>query len=356
MGAFILFPVLMFVLFIAGVLGVTDYVHAETLVHAAAQTAVAAAAQDALAPTNTGDYHVITTSATTIDSSAASSLISSMLSGKPYITGWSCGIAGTDYSCKVSFHTTMPIIGFANGTTTSSASITFQPRKYNPPPNYCINPNTAQPLFSFSTINPTLADNYLCTVPNQAAYVAMSNAQSTASNPYANLIIDANPAIPSAFDGGVPTTPSTTATSPYIGTYRPYGYIGESDPQSFFDLFGESYRENLLYIPHGTNSVYIGCWKWNTPVQSTSIYSFSCGYNGPASNTVTYWSKDVKAIPPAGYSYTDIPFGIPGGFSPIYYKPTCDNYPSSQYAPNFNNYVATCVLPYDPSYTPTVPG
>jgi hypothetical protein len=300
------------------------------------------------------------TTLTPIDQTAASTLISQMLGGngnpyKRYITGVSCGIAGTDYSCKVDFSTSIPIIGSANGTTTASASITFQPRKYNPPPNYCINPNTGNPLFSFSTVNSTASYNYICTFPIQGAYVAMSNAQSTASNPYANLIIDANPVLPSAFSGGVPTTPSTTATSPPIGTYHPYGYIGESSPQSFFDLYGYSYRENLHYVYHGSTYVYDGCWKWNTPVQSTSIYSFSCSSNSPPASGVTYWTKNVKSIPPPGFSYTTIPFGIPG-FSPIYYKPACDKYPTSQFASNFNSYVATCVLPYDPSYTPTVAG
>ncbi len=352
MGAFILFPVLMFVLFIASVLGVTDYVHAETLVHAAAQTAVAAAAQDALAPTNTGDYHVITTSATTIDGSAASSLISSMLSGKPYITGWSCGIAGTDYSCKVSFRTSMPIIGFANGTTTSSASITFQPRKYNPPPNYCINPNTAQPLFSFSTINPTLADNYLCTLPQQAGYIAGSSPNGTASNPYANLAIAVDQPLSSAFSGGTPTTPSTTSTSPYLGTYHPYGYIGLVGPYSFPALFAESYRENGHWAAGG--QIHPAAWCQNPYVIMYPVPTFSCVDNETG---IAFWTKDVNAIPPPGYSYEPMPFILhSGSFPDLYYKPACDNYPSSQYAPNFNNYVATCVLPYDPSYTPTVPG
>ncbi|MHB1731863.1 MAG: hypothetical protein ACYCU8_00145 [Ferrimicrobium acidiphilum] len=354
MGAFILFPVLMFVLFIAGVLGVTDYVHAETLVHAAAQTAVAAAAQDALAPTNTGDYHVITTSATTIDSSAASSLISSMLSGKPYITGWSCGIAGTDYSCKVSFHTSMPIIGFANGTTTSSASITFQPRKYNPPPNYCINPNTAQPLFPFSTVNTTPADNYICTLPQKAGYLALQSPAASASNPYSNLVLGVDQPVPSGFSGGAPTTPGDTAYSPTIGTYRPYGYIGLTSPQAFFDLFSTSYRENLHYTYQG--NVYQVGWC-NNPARFVGPFPqpISCPVNGPVG--VPYWTKDLNAIPPSASAYTSIPFQIPStSFPYLYYKPTCDNYPQSQYAPNFNNYVATCVLPYDPSYTTTVPG
>ncbi len=352
MGAFILFPVFMFVLFMATVMGVTDYVHAETLVHAAAQTAVAAAAQDALAPTNTGDYHVITTSATTIDGSAASSLISSMLSGKPYITGWSCGIAGTDYSCKVSFRTSMPIIGFANGTTTSSASITFQPRKYNPPPNYCINPNTAQPLFSFSTINPTLADNYLCTLPQQAGYIAGSSPNGTASNPYANLAIAVDQPLSSAFSGGTPTTPSTTSTSPYLGTYHPYGYIGLVGPYSFPALFAESYRENGHWAAGG--QIHPAAWCQNPYVIMYPVPTFSCVDNETG---IAFWTKDVNAIPPPGYSYEPMPFILhSGSFPDLYYKPACDNYPSSQYASNFNNYVATCVLPYDPSYTPTVPG
>ena len=230
--------------------------------------------------------------------------------------------------------------------------MTFQPRKYNPPPNYCINPNTAQPLFSFSTVNPTLSDNYICTYPQQAGYIAGSSPATSASNPYANLVISVNQPVSSGFSGGAPTTPGDTAYSPTIGTYHPYGYIGLTSPQAFFDLFGVSYRENLHYA--SGEYVYPACWHEN-PAVRYSILSFSCHGSGPL--RVAYWTKDLKAIPPSASAYTSIPFQIPStSFPNLYYKPTCDNYPSSQYAPNFNNYVATCVLPYDPSYTPTVPG
>jgi hypothetical protein len=169
-----------------------------------------------------------------------------------------------------------------------------------------------------------------------------------------------NQPISSGFSGGVPTTPSTTATSPPIGTYHPYGYIGETDPQSFFDLWGTSYRQNIHYVPNGTEYVYQACWHENTSLRYTGIYSFSCPNTAPSSG-VAYWTKDVKAIPPVGYPYTSIPFEVSGRWPQIpadylYYKPTCDHYPASQFASNFNSYVAACVLPYDPSYTPTVAG
>lgn len=147
MGAFILFPVLMFVLFIASVLGVTDYVHAETLVHAAAQTAVAAAAQDAMATTSSGDYITVGTNNLKVDGSSADSTIQSMLSNKPYITGWSCGEAGIDYSCLVHFSVSMPFVGHVNGSTSASASTFVVRQNANPipsgPPNI--------PIFSGST-------------------------------------------------------------------------------------------------------------------------------------------------------------------------------------------------------------
>jgi hypothetical protein len=276
---------------------------------------------------------------------------------KRYITGVSCGIAGLDYSCKVNFRTSIPIIGSANGTTTASASITFKPRKYNPPPNYCINPNTSKPLFSFSTINSTLPDNYICTLPKEAGYIASNSPNSTSSNPYANLVISASQPLPSAFNGDAPTTPSTTATSPPIGTYHPYGYIGLTSPYAFPALFGYSYRENDHYATGG--EVYPACWHQNPYITVHPVYSFSCTTNNLSG--VAYWTKDVKAIPPSGFSYTSIPFQLSSSdfqssADYLYYKPACKNYPSSQFASNFNSYVATCVLPYDPSYTPTIAG
>jgi hypothetical protein len=307
----------------------------------------------------------VSTGSTTIDQTAASTLISQMLGGngnpyKRYITGVSCGIAGLDYSCKVNFSTSIPLIGAANGTTTASASITFKPRKYNPPPNYCVNPNTAQPLFSFSTINSTLTDNYICTLPNRAGFLTNGPAE-PASTPYANIAISTGQPIPSAFHDGKSTTPSTTATSPNLGTYHPYGYIGLVHNSAFYDLSGVSYRENA-YNATGYQSYR----EYGTGYQVTPICWWAITDNVPNLGSCTYpaptggadWTQDVKAIPPSSY-YTSIPFILyPSQFDTmhIYYKPACDNYPTSQFASNFNSYIATCVLPYDPSYTPTVAG
>jgi len=135
MGAFILFPILAFILFIAGVMGVTDYVHAETLVHAAAQTAVAAAAQDALASSNRGDYTTIGTSSLKVDSNSASSTVRSMLSGKPYITSWSCGVSGIDYACDVKFSVSIPLLGGIPSSTSASASAFIVGQGPNPVPS-----------------------------------------------------------------------------------------------------------------------------------------------------------------------------------------------------------------------------
>ena len=57
MGAFILFPVLIFSVFITAILGFTDWIHVDTLVHAAAQAAVTAAAENAVAPGTSGIYN-----------------------------------------------------------------------------------------------------------------------------------------------------------------------------------------------------------------------------------------------------------------------------------------------------------
>lgn len=57
MGAFILFPVLIFSVFITSILGFTDWIHVDTLVHAAAQAAVTAAAENAIAPGTSGIYN-----------------------------------------------------------------------------------------------------------------------------------------------------------------------------------------------------------------------------------------------------------------------------------------------------------
>jgi hypothetical protein len=120
MGAFVLFPILLFTIFITAVLGFFDYVHAEILVHAAAQTAVAAAVQDATAPTGAGVY--ASTSAVPVAVNSANVIVSQLLTGRPYIKNWTCADVGTQYSCVVHFTVSMPILGYVNATTSASAT------------------------------------------------------------------------------------------------------------------------------------------------------------------------------------------------------------------------------------------
>jgi hypothetical protein len=121
MGAFILFPVLLFSVFITSLLGFVDFVHVSTQVHAGAQTAVTAAAQDISAPNTQGVYHGIK-SQMPVDMAAANTIVSGLLTGKPYITSWTCGIQGNDYSCTVDFKVSMPILGNVNFSTSATAS------------------------------------------------------------------------------------------------------------------------------------------------------------------------------------------------------------------------------------------
>lgn len=120
MGAFILFPVLLFSIFITAMLGFVDFVHVSTMVHTAAQSAVAAAVQDAEAQTGTGVYAEPTGNG--VDVVAATAVVAQLLAGKPYIKSWTCGDAGTNYGCTVRFTVSMPILGLVTASTSASAA------------------------------------------------------------------------------------------------------------------------------------------------------------------------------------------------------------------------------------------
>ena len=121
MGAFVLFPVLLFSIFITSVLGVFDYVHVAILVHAAAQTAVAAAAQDVSALNTQGNYQLLSTQSAA-DATAANAVVAGLLTGKPYITNWSCSATTNSYACSVNFKVPMPILGSVSATTSATGT------------------------------------------------------------------------------------------------------------------------------------------------------------------------------------------------------------------------------------------
>ncbi|MHB8191276.1 MAG: hypothetical protein ACYDHP_12830 [Ferrimicrobium sp.] len=120
MGAFILFPVLLFSIFITALLGFVDFVHVSTMVHTAAQSAVAAAVQDAEAQTGSGVYAA--PAGNTVGAGAATAAVAQLLAGKPYIKSWTCGDSGADYSCTVHFTVSMPILGHVTASTSASAT------------------------------------------------------------------------------------------------------------------------------------------------------------------------------------------------------------------------------------------
>ena len=129
MGAFILFPVLIFSGFIMGVIGFTDYVHVAMLVHAAAQNAAQAASE---VPSTTGSGGVLQPGPVNqpiggvqhvaLSQSGINATVGAMLNGKPYITGYSCTTIGAQVYCQVHFTVDMPIVGYVNGTTSASSS------------------------------------------------------------------------------------------------------------------------------------------------------------------------------------------------------------------------------------------
>ena len=129
MGAFIIFPVLLFSVFITAVLGFTDYVHVAMLVHAAAQNAAQAASE---VPSTTASGGVLQTGPVNqpigwaqhvaLSPSGINATVGPMLTGKPYITGHSCTITGAQVYCQVYFTVDMPILGQVNGTTSASSS------------------------------------------------------------------------------------------------------------------------------------------------------------------------------------------------------------------------------------------
>ncbi len=123
MGAFVLFPILLFSVFIYAILGFTDFIHVDTLVHAAAQGAVQAAAEGASAVAANGIYPgtASTPAQVPLDVPTVDSTVGEMLNGQPHITGYSCSISGSQVTCTVDFTVSMPIVGTVNSQTTASS-------------------------------------------------------------------------------------------------------------------------------------------------------------------------------------------------------------------------------------------
>jgi hypothetical protein len=142
MGAFILFPVLIFSVFITAILGFTDWIHVDTLVHAAAQAAVTAAAENAVAPGTSGIYNGAQNmhqgqgylrgqglsgnksqnSTVPLDEANINLSVGQMLTGKPYITNYTCSTTTSVVTCQVHFNVSMPIVGTVHATTTVSST------------------------------------------------------------------------------------------------------------------------------------------------------------------------------------------------------------------------------------------
>lgn len=134
MGAFLLLPILVFSVFVTGVIGFTDYVHVAMLVHAAAQNAAQAASEVA---STTGSGGVMETGPVNqpiggvqhvaLSYSGINATVGEMLDGKPYITGYSCGTTGAQVYCHVYFNVSIPIYsqifhGPLHATTSASSS------------------------------------------------------------------------------------------------------------------------------------------------------------------------------------------------------------------------------------------
>ncbi len=123
MGAFVLFPILLFTIFITSVLGFFDYVHAEILVHAAAQTAATAAAQNITALQTQGNYQG-GGGQLVVDRTGAYAVMSQMLTNKPYITSWTCNPTKSAYICTINYKVSMPILGDVSASTTVQGTYT----------------------------------------------------------------------------------------------------------------------------------------------------------------------------------------------------------------------------------------
>ena len=142
MGAFILFPVLIFSVFITAILGFTDWIHVDTLVHATAQAAVTAAAENATAPGASGIYNGTQTvhhgqgylhgqgiggnnsqqSSVPVEQANINLIVGQMLTGKPYITNYTCSTTTSVVTCQVHFNVSVPIVGTVHATTTVSST------------------------------------------------------------------------------------------------------------------------------------------------------------------------------------------------------------------------------------------
>jgi hypothetical protein len=125
MGAFVLFPVVLFSVFTMAVLGIFDYVHVETEVHAAAQTAVTAAAEELNPVGASGSFTALGTGTVTVDQANAAAIMSQLLANKPYIKSWVCNTSGTTYDCDVKFEVSLPILGQITTTTSVQATYTI---------------------------------------------------------------------------------------------------------------------------------------------------------------------------------------------------------------------------------------
>ncbi len=199
---------------------------------------------------------------------------------------------------------------------------------YNPPPNYCINPNTGNPQYANSTklSGPT----YICEYPNNAGYVA--EPVSGESD-----LIWSGGGTAGAFQNGQPVTSNNPL----------YGFIGMAAPASYEYLPNPSPPYAVYTDPNypqpPTNGI-LQFW----PYCQVDYYGQTYGADCP-SRTTTLYLHDPSILPTTSFAGVKfVILTISSGF--YYYHPSCADYPTSASAPNFSQYVATCVTPYDSSY------
>jgi hypothetical protein len=204
-------------------------------------------------------------------------------------------------------------------------TVTTTTQQYNPPPDYC---GTNQ--------------YYHCQINQVSGDVA--GFWISIARPYPHVRNDIFPiaSFDSLSNGAVeiPNVPESNINYYGVGSWTAFG-----------DAFGSSASSTPTYVDSG--STMVSEPYWCNPYASNP-YRYTCPYTGytvfVASGVV--FPGGVTYSP--GFAVGNTLWNVPSGSSTDYglpYEPSCSNYPSSASSPDYNSYVATCVTPYDSSYT-----
>ena len=204
-------------------------------------------------------------------------------------------------------------------------TVTTTTQQYNPPPDYC---GTNQ--------------YYHCQIDQASTDVA--GFWISIARPYPHVRNDIFPI--ASFDNmsnatvEIPSVPESNVNYYGVGSWTAFG-----------DAFGSYASSTPIYVDSGGTMVSA---PYYCNPYAPNPYRYTCPYT----NSTIFVSAGAVFTGGATYSSDfavgDTLWNQPSSSSPDYglpYEPSCSNYPSSASSPNYNSYVATCVTPYDSSYT-----